>query len=151
MKRIGSLLTAGALALSLVTLPAGAAEAAPALGETAQAAAQAALTAGGAQSIQYALWQDGEIILTGHAGNYSRTENRALTDDILYGVGSVSKTYTAAAVLKLVDEGKVELDAPVTAYLPDFTMADGRYTDITVRMLLNHCLLYTSPSPRDCS
>ena len=138
MKRIGSLLTAGALALSLVTLPAGAAEAAPALEETAQAAAQAALTAGGAQSIQYALWQDGEIILTGHAGNYSRTENRALTDDILYGVGSVSKTYTAAAVLKLVDEGKVELDAPVTAYLPDFTMADGRYTDITVRMLLNH-------------
>ena len=88
MKRIGSLLTAGALALSLVTLPAGAAEAAPALEETAQAAAQAALTAGGAQSIQYALWQDGEIILTGHAGNYSRTENRALTDDILYGVGS---------------------------------------------------------------
>ena len=138
MKQIGSLLTAGALALSLVTLPAGAAEAAPALEETAQAAAQAALTAGGAQSIQYALWQDGEIILTGHAGNYSRTENRALTDDILYGVGSVSKTYTAAAVLKLVDEGKVELDAPVTAYLPDFTMADGRYTDITVRMLLNH-------------
>ena len=134
MKQIGSLLTAGALALSLVTLPAGAAEAAPALEET----AQAALTAGGAQSIQYALWQDGEIILTGHAGNYSRTENRALTDDILYGVGSVSKTYTAAAVLKLVDEGKVELDAPVTAYLPDFTMADGRYTDITVRMLLNH-------------
>ena len=53
MKRIGSLLTAGALALSLVTLPAGAAEAAPALEETAQAAAQAALTAGGAQSIQY--------------------------------------------------------------------------------------------------
>ncbi|UQT48517.1 hypothetical protein M5E87_28955 [Flavonifractor plautii] len=42
MKRIGSLLTAGALALSLVTLPA--AEAAPALEETAQAAAQAALT-----------------------------------------------------------------------------------------------------------
>ena len=65
MKQIGSLLTAGALALSLVTLPAGAAEAAPALEETAQAAAQAALTAGGAQSIQYALWQNGEIILTG--------------------------------------------------------------------------------------
>ena len=43
MKQIGSLLTAGALALSLVTLPAGAAEAAPALEETAQAAAEASL------------------------------------------------------------------------------------------------------------
>ena len=139
MKRIGSLLTAGALALSLFTLPAGAAEAAPAsLEEAAQTAAQAALTAGGAQSVQYALWQDGEIVLTGHAGDYSRTENRLLTDDMLYGVGSVSKTYTAAAVLNLAEEGKLDLDAPVTAYLPDFTMADARYTDITLRMLLNH-------------
>ena len=139
MKRIGSLLVSGVLALSLCTLLAGAAEAAPAtLEETAQAAAQAALTTGGAQSIQYALWQDGEIILTGHAGDYSRSENRLLTDDMLYGIGSVSKVYTAAAVLNLAEEGKLDLDAPVTDYLPEFTMADARYTDITVRMLLNH-------------
>ena len=139
MKRICSLLVAGALVFPLVIPGAGAAEAAPAtLAETAQTAAQAALTTGGAQSIQYAVWQDGEIILTGHAGDYSRTENRALTDDMLYGIGSVSKAYTAAAVLNLAEEGKIDLDAPVTAYLPDFTMADERYTDITVRMLLNH-------------
>ena len=139
MKRICSLLVAGALVFPLVIPGAGAAEAAPAtLEETAQTAAQAALTTGGAQSIQYAVWQDGEIILTGHAGDYSRTENRALTDDMLYGIGSVSKAYTAAAVLNLAEEGKIDLDAPVTAYLPDFTMADERYTDITVRMLLNH-------------
>ena len=139
MKRICSLLVAGALVFPLVIPGAGAAEAAPAtLEETAQTAAQAALTTGGAQSIQYAVWQDGEIILTGHAGDYSRTENRALTDDMLYGIGSVSKVYTAAAVLNLAEEGKIDLDAPVTAYLPDFTMADDRYTDITVRMLLNH-------------
>ena len=139
MKRICSLLVAGALVFPLVIPSAGAAEAAPAtLEETAQTAAQAALTTGGAQSIQYAVWQDGEIILTGRAGDYSRTENRALTDDMLYGIGSVSKAYTAAAVLNLAEEGKIDLDAPVTAYLPDFTMADERYTDITVRMLLNH-------------
>ena len=77
-------------------------------------------------------------ILTGHAGNYSRTENRALTDDILYGIGSVSKVYTAAAVLRLADAGKLELDKPVCGYLPNFRMADERYRDITVRMLLNH-------------
>lgn len=68
MKRIGSLLTAGPWPSPWSRCPAGAAEAAPALEETAQAAAQAALTAGGAQSIQYALWQDGEIILTGPRG-----------------------------------------------------------------------------------
>ena len=138
MKRLGSLLLTGALALSLWVLPAGAAEPEDTLAETAHAAALAAQQYGGAQSVQYALWQDGEIILTGHAGDYSRTENRVLTDDILYGIGSVSKVYTTAAILKLSDQGKLRLDAPVAAYLPDFTMADARYKDITVRMLLNH-------------
>ncbi len=53
-------------------------------------------------------------------------------------VGSVSKTYVSAAIMHLADQGKVELDAPVTDYLPEFRMADARYKDITVRMLLNH-------------
>ena len=138
MKRIASRLLAAALALTVCLAPAAAVEAPATLEETAQAAAQAALTVGAAQSLQYAVWQDGEIVLTGHAGDYSRSENRLLTDDMLYGIGSVSKTYTAAAVLNLAEEGRLRLDAPVTAYLPDFTMADERYTDITVRMLLNH-------------
>lgn len=38
----------------------------------------------------------------------------------------------------LVDEGKIDLDKPVIVYLPEFTMADERYREITVRMLLNH-------------
>ena len=131
--------TAGILAAAALAVPAAAAETAPVpLEETARTAAQAALEYGGAQSIQYAVWQDGEIILTGRAGDYSRTENRLLTDDMLYGIGSVSKIYTAAAVLNLAEEGKLELDWPVTDYLSGFTMADERYTDITVRMLLNH-------------
>lgn len=138
MKRIGSLLLSLTLVLGLCALPAGAAEGDTTLADAAFAAAQAAQQYGGAQSVQYALWQDGEIVLTGHVGDYSRTENRALTDDILYGIGSVSKMYTTAAVLKLAEEGKVDLDTPVTQYLPDFTMADPRYQDITVRMLLNH-------------
>ncbi|NCE65383.1 class A beta-lactamase-related serine hydrolase [Pseudoflavonifractor sp. 524-17] len=106
--------------------------------QSAQAAIEAAAQYGGAVSIQYALWEEGEITLTGHAGTFSRTENRALTDSDLYGVGSVSKIYTTAAVMQLVEQGKVDLDRPVTAYLPDFTMADPRYQNITVRMLLNH-------------
>lgn len=46
--------------------------------------------------------------------------------------------YATAAVMKLVDEGKVDLDAPVVRYVPDFKMKDGRYKRITPRMLLNH-------------
>lgn len=135
----------GALALALALLlslwaPALAAEETTAdpLAQSAQAAAETALQYGGAQSVSYALWQDGEIVLTGSTGAYSRTENRALTDDVLYGVGSISKTYTAVLMMNLVEEGKVKLDEPVTTYLPEFTMADARYKDITVRMLLNH-------------
>ena len=56
----------------------------------------------------------------------------------MYGIGSVSKVFTAAAVMKLVDQGKLELDEPIVNYVPDFTMRDGRYVDITARMLLNH-------------
>ena len=40
--------------------------------------------------------------------------------------------------MKLVDEGKVDLDAPVARYIPDFKMKDKRYKRITPRMLLNH-------------
>ena len=59
------------------------------------------------------------------------------TDEI-YCVGSVSKVYVTTAVMQLVDQGKVDLDTPVTEYIDDFTMADERYKDITVRMLMNH-------------
>ena len=46
-----------------------------------------------------------EVTLQGHDGVYSRRRT-ALTDDDLYGIGSISKTYTAAAMMKLVEQGK---------------------------------------------
>ena len=65
--------------------------------------------------------------------NYENNDEKKL-----YGIGSVSKMYTAAAVMKLVDEEKISLDDPVVKYIPEFKMNDERYKDITVRMLLNH-------------
>ena len=59
-------------------------------------------------------------------------------DSTIYNVGSVSKVYVTVAVMQLVDQGKVDLDAPVTDYISEFKMADERYKDITVRMLMNH-------------
>lgn len=61
-----------------------------------------------------------------------------LSAEKIYGVGSVSKVYVTAAVMQLVDRGLVELDEPIITYIPDFTMTDARYTDITVRMLMDH-------------
>ena len=56
----------------------------------------------------------------------------------IYNIASISKMYSTLAVMQLVDEGKVELDAPVTDYLPGFEMEDERYKDLTVRMLMDH-------------
>lgn len=66
------------------------------------------------------------------------TAETTASQDRIYCIASVSKMYSTLAVMQLVDEGKVELDAPVTKYLPDFRMNDERYKDITVRMLMNH-------------
>ena len=53
-------------------------------------------------------------------------------------IGSVSKMFTVTSIMILKEQGKVDLDAPVTDYISDFSMADERYKDITVRMLMDH-------------
>ena len=83
-----ALVLAFLLALSLA-VPAAAAEtetAAADLQTLADTAATYAAQYGGAQSLQYALWQDGEIVLTGHVGDFSRSENRLMTGEELYGI-----------------------------------------------------------------
>ena len=119
------------------------------LARSAQPTAQTALTVdervqllldagAGITSIQYAMMDSGEIVESGVGGVYSKQENRLLTTENLFGIGSTSKMFTTAAMMRLADQGKVDLDRPVTDYIPEFTMADARYQDITVRMLLNH-------------
>jgi CubicO group peptidase (beta-lactamase class C family) len=62
-----------------------------------------------------------------------------ITPDTPFILGSTSKTFTALAVLKLVRDGRIDLDAPVKRYLPEFALATPQATDrITVRNLLNH-------------
>lgn len=58
--------------------------------------------------------------------------------DSVSAVGSVSKIFCTTAALQLYEQGLLDIDAPVTDYVPEFTMQDERYKDITVRMLMNH-------------
>jgi EmrB/QacA subfamily drug resistance transporter len=63
---------------------------------------------------------------------------RPVTSKTPFVIGSLSKSFTALAVMQLVEAGKVELDAPVQRYLPWFRVADERASaEITVRDLLN--------------
>ncbi|KKO55202.1 serine hydrolase domain-containing protein [Paenibacillus sp. DMB20] len=141
-KRLSWLLTV-ALMLTLV-LPAGAmasgANAAAGQGLEKIAAEKAALLTEkyGTVSVQYALIDNGKITVSGQAGKNDMEGKKPLTKDTVYAIGSTSKVFTAAAVMKLVEDGKIDLDAPVVQYIPDFTMKDERYKKITPRMLLNH-------------
>ena len=137
-QKLGALLLALVLCLSL-SVPALAAEE-TGLEAAAQQAAAGAMTYGGASRISWAVWQDGAFVSSGalKAPEEAGGAPEAAEADQLYGIGSVSKIYTAMAVMHLAEKGRLDLDKPVTTYLPAFKMADERYKDITVRMLLNH-------------
>ena len=66
------------------------------------------------------------------------SSGRAVTPQTPFYIGSVTKSFTALAVMQLVEAGKIDLDAPVQTYLPWFELADKEASaKITVRNLLN--------------
>lgn len=97
-----------------------------------------AISGGGASSAAVAISDNGKIVYQEGFGMANRTEAIPVDSNTQFNVGSVSKMFVTMAVLKLCQEGKLDLDQPVTTYLPEFTMEDERYRQITVRMLLNH-------------
>lgn len=73
-----------------------------------------------------------------HSGVRNIYETVPIGADDHYRIGSQTKTYTAAVVLQLVDEGRVRLDAPVEQYLPGVLTSPYDGNVITVRQLLQH-------------
>ncbi len=69
----------------------------------------------------------------GAADLAGRIPNRTTT---VFPIGSISKQFTAAAVMKLVEQGRIDLHKPVTTYLPDYPRATG--DSVTIHHLLNH-------------
>lgn len=62
-----------------------------------------------------------------------------MDEDTLVQIGSISKTHTATLVMQLVEEGLVDLDAPIRTVLPDFALADQQAAEtVTMRHLLTH-------------
>ncbi|WP_344517359.1 serine hydrolase domain-containing protein [Nocardia seriolae] len=68
------------------------------------------------------------------------TENPVpITEHTVFAIGSTSKTFTTTALMRLVADGQVDLDAPVRTYVPELKLADEQHAAaITVRQLLNH-------------
>lgn len=93
---------------------------------------------GGVSSASVAIMKDGQILYEEGFAMADRLASSPVDINTQFNIGSVSKVFTAMAIMQLVEAGKVDLDQPVVNYLEDFTMADERYQNITVRMLLNH-------------
>ncbi|MGW6495849.1 serine hydrolase domain-containing protein [Nonomuraea angiospora] len=94
-----------------------------------------AMESTGLPGMSVVVTHNGEVV---HAAGYGHdSEGRPVTANTPMRVASVSKSFTAMAVMTLVERGKIKLDGPVAAQLPGFRMADPRAAAITVRQLLN--------------
>jgi CubicO group peptidase (beta-lactamase class C family) len=87
--------------------------------------------------VAVAITQGDEVVYLrgfGHAAS-----NQAMTPDTPMFIGSLSKSFTALAIMQLQEQGKLNVDDPVFKYLPSFRIADPEAShQITVRNLLNH-------------
>ncbi|QDT02072.1 D-alanyl-D-alanine dipeptidase [Rubripirellula lacrimiformis] len=82
---------------------------------------------------------DGDRVVWADGFGFQDSERRVpATADTIYRVGSVSKLFTDMALLQLVEDAALDLDAPVTKYLPDFQPQNDFGIPITLRQLMSH-------------
>src|SRR5688500_3057682 len=93
----------------------------------------------GIPAVSIALVDDQQVVWSDGFGN-ART-NVLADADTIYRVGSVSKLFTDIAVMRLVEGGELDLDAPITSYLPSFNPQNSfnkKIKPITLRQLMAH-------------
>lgn len=89
-------------------------------------------------ALSIALVDDQQLIWSKGFGHIDLGKTRPATAETVYRVGSVSKLFTDIAVMQLVEKGVLDLDAPVSTYLPDFKPKNQFDKPITLRMLMAH-------------
>ena len=81
---------------------------------------------------------DNEMVYARGLGVRSIETREPITMTTLFHMASVSKPFSATAIMQLVEQGRIRLDAPVITHLPYFKLDDDRYRDITVQHMLSH-------------
>ncbi|WP_405145978.1 beta-lactamase family protein [Nocardia salmonicida] len=81
--------------------------------------------------------RDGDRVWSGTAGVADVTSGEPIGPDMVHRVGSITKTFIAAAIMQQVEQGRIGLDTPIGDYLPHLVPGE-RGAQITVRMLLNN-------------
>ncbi|POX89329.1 penicillin-binding protein [Mycobacterium kansasii] len=98
----------------------------------------AGMKAYGIPGVAVGVWAGGQEYVKGYG--VTNVDHPVPVDaDTVFRIGSTTKTFTGTTLMRLVDEGTVDLDAPVRRYLPEFAVADPAVgAAVTVRQLLNH-------------
>ncbi len=99
----------------------------------------------GAPSTSVALVKNGVLVFAKAFGKASLEPDRPATAETRYAVGSISKQFTAAALLLAQEQGKLSLDDKVSQYFPALTRA----SEISIRQLLTHTSGYEDYAPQD--
>ncbi len=82
--------------------------------------------------------ENNEVVYARGFGVKNIDTKEPVTITTLFHMASISKPFVATAVMRLVEQGKIDLEAPVTTYLPYFKLDDERYKDITIQQMLSH-------------
>jgi CubicO group peptidase (beta-lactamase class C family) len=99
----------------------------------------------GVPGASLAVVKDGKIAYLQAYGEARLDPRTASQPQMRYSIGSISKQFTAAAMLLLAEEGKLSLDDPVSKYVPGLT----RGNEVTIRELLSHTSGYQDFWPQD--
>ncbi len=78
---------------------------------------------------------ENEIVYARGFGVKSVATRAPISMTTLFHMASISKPFVATAIMQLVEQGRVQLDAPVVTYLPYFTLDDDRSRDITIQQM----------------
>jgi CubicO group peptidase (beta-lactamase class C family) len=89
-------------------------------------------------SLSIALIDDGKIAWGGSFGVKNTKTGAKVDDRTVFQAASLSKVVFAYGVLKLVDRGKLDLDTPLSKYVPEYVQNDYRVNAITARLVLTH-------------
>jgi D-alanyl-D-alanine carboxypeptidase len=109
------------------------------------AAVQDVMTRTGVPSVSLGIVQDGRVVFTKAYGQARLDPPLSATADMLYAIGSISKQFTAACILLLQQEGRLNVDDPVGRFFPELTRAG----DVTIRHILSHTSGYRDYAPQD--
>ena len=107
--------------------------------------ARQVLESSGVPSASVAVVKDGALAYAHAYGNARLEPPTPATAEMRYKIGSVSKQFTATAILMLAEEGKLSLDDPVSRFVPDLMRAK----EVTIRQLLSHTSGYQDYWPQD--